>query len=354
MKNKRIISLAFILLAGCQIHKPAPVERVQTGQNAYAGSTAFHQASRSSSVSSARSPVGLHSIPSSSRSSTSRSPASTTSPTWAPISIQPIHEPTQPLTEYKFKPKQQSQKSSSKPRTQPSNRTAPGKTHLAYGSQLDSYDWQNTGSSRKPVSRGDITRGVHKVARGENLYAIARQYGVSVKVLARMNKISPPYEIYPNQEIYIDPSLSTGISKTPSSTKKLPRKTAIIDSPKSGDITWGWPAKGKILSQFTQGQKKGIDIGGQPGDPVRATADGKVIYSGNEVTGYGALIIIDHGKGYLSTYAHNRKLLVENGQSVKKGEQIAQMGSTDTTRTKLHFEIRKNEKPIDPIALLPR
>lgn len=117
-------------------------------------------------------------------------------------------------------------------------------------------------------------------------------------------------------------------------------------------VEWIWPVKGKMLEGFSE-STKGIDIAGKSGQPVSASAAGKVVYSGSGLRGYGKLIIIKHNSTYLSAYAHNDKLLVKEGQTVTKGQKIAEMGSTDTNLVKLHFEIRKNGKPVDPLKHLP-
>jgi lipoprotein NlpD len=117
-------------------------------------------------------------------------------------------------------------------------------------------------------------------------------------------------------------------------------------------IEWIWPAKGRLLEGFSEATK-GIDIAGKAGEPVTASAGGKVVYSGAGLRGYGKLIIIKHNNTYLSAYAHNDKLLVKEGQTVVKGQKIGEMGSTDTDLVKLHFEIRKNGKPVDPLKHLP-
>ena len=117
-------------------------------------------------------------------------------------------------------------------------------------------------------------------------------------------------------------------------------------------VEWIWPAKGKVLGEFSE-STKGIDIAGKAGQPVAASAAGKVVYSGAGLRGYGKLIIIKHNNTYLSAYAHNDKILVKEGQAVTKGQKIAEMGNTDTTEVKLHFEIRKNGKPVDPLKYLP-
>ena len=118
-------------------------------------------------------------------------------------------------------------------------------------------------------------------------------------------------------------------------------------------VDWGWPARGKILAGFSEASNKGLDIAGKGGDPVIASAPGRVVYSGSGLRGYGKLVIIKHNKTYLSAYAHNKDILVKEGQSVVKGQKIAEIGNTDTDVPKLHFEIRKFGKPLDPAKYLP-
>ena len=122
----------------------------------------------------------------------------------------------------------------------------------------------------------------------------------------------------------------------------------------SGDeIPWIWPAGGKIIGTFSENGSKGIEIAGKAGDPVIATGDGKVVYSGTGLRGYGKLVIIKHNNTYLSAYAHNQNILVKEGQSVTKGQKIAEMGNTDADQVKLHFEVRRQGKPVDPLKHLP-
>jgi lipoprotein NlpD len=118
-------------------------------------------------------------------------------------------------------------------------------------------------------------------------------------------------------------------------------------------VEWGWPVHGKILAGFSEASNKGLDIAGKQGDPVIASAPGRVVYSGSGLRGYGKLVIIKHNKTYLSAYAHNKDILVKEGQNVVKGEKIAEIGNTDTDVPKLHFEIRKLGKPVDPAKYLP-
>lgn len=133
-------------------------------------------------------------------------------------------------------------------------------------------------------------------------------------------------------------------------TKDTPAK----DTPRDADEpNWQWPANGPLLGGFEEGKRKGLVIGGKAGDPVFAAADGRVVYSGSGLRGYGNLVIIKHNAEYLTAYAHNQTLLVKEDQAVRKGQKIAEMGSTDAERVQLHFEIRKQGKPVDPARQLP-
>ena len=120
------------------------------------------------------------------------------------------------------------------------------------------------------------------------------------------------------------------------------------------EIAWGWPASGKVIGTYSEAGNKGLDIAGRAGEAILAAGDGKVIHRGSGLRGYGELVIIKHNATYLSAYAHNQRILVEEGQSVTKGQKIAEMGSTDADRVKLHFEIRRQGKPVDPLKHLPQ
>jgi lipoprotein NlpD len=119
------------------------------------------------------------------------------------------------------------------------------------------------------------------------------------------------------------------------------------------DMAWIWPNNGKIIGTFSEGASKGVDIAGKAGDPVLAAGEGKVVYSGTGLRGYGKLVIVKHNSTYLSAYAHNQNVLVKEGQSVSKGQKIAEMGNTDADQVKLHFEVRRQGKPVDPLKYLP-
>jgi len=207
-----------------------------------------------------------------------------------------------------------------------------------------------------------------KAEKGDTLYALSKQYGVSVERLAQLNQLKKPYVIKPGQAIFLKP-LNTGVRPTTSvagknrkpagsqKTTKRPQAVAsqeqAISWPKT--VRWQRPANGKITKKFNRRRNdaKGIDIAGKEGNAIRASAGGKVVYSGNGLISYGNLIIIKHNKTFLSAYAYNRKLLVKEGDLVKAGQQIAEMGHKDKKRAILHFEIRKNGKPVDPLKYLP-
>lgn len=139
----------------------------------------------------------------------------------------------------------------------------------------------------------------------------------------------------------------------PPATTQKPADTPDAAVDDEDKVDWGWPVQGKIVAGFSEASNKGLDIAGKLGDPVIASAPGRVVYSGSGLRGYGKLVIIKHNKTYLSAYAHNKEILVKEGQSVVKGQKIAEVGSTDSDTPKLHFEIRKLGKPVDPAKYLP-
>ena len=203
------------------------------------------------------------------------------------------------------------------------------------------------------------------VQRGDTLYSIARRNGVAVTDMARWNGLQPPYTIYPGQRLALGQAggargatapTRTVVAPKPAATASQPPAPRPSAAPASSGFSWRWPAQGVLLATFVPGDntRQGIDIGGSSGLPVTAAADGVVVYSGAGLVGYGELIIIKHNEQWLSAYGHNRKRLVAEGQKVKAGEQIAEMGRSGTDREKLHFEIRYNGKPIDPLLYLPK
>ncbi len=215
-----------------------------------------------------------------------------------------------------------------------------------------------------------VTRGEHVVSEGESLYSIAWLYNRDFRELASSNGIPEPFIIYPNQTINLDgksQSKKRSVSATrKSSSSSVPRQKTTIkkqsivkktnSEPRYKSSGWFWPASGKIIRRYSLSVpvNKGIDIRGDLGEPVRAAGNGEVVYAGSDLTGYGRLIILKHNSSYLSAYAHNKELHVSEGDSVKAGQKIAEIGSTGTTEPKLHFEIRRNGKPVDPMGYLPR
>jgi lipoprotein NlpD len=152
---------------------------------------------------------------------------------------------------------------------------------------------------------------------------------------------------------------STGASATPSATvPAAPSGVAPSAATRPNEAAavgnWSWPVDGKVIETFNETRNKGVDIVGKEGDPVLAAADGQVVYSGSGLRGYGNLVIVKHDDEYISAYAHNRQILVKQGQSVKRGQKIAELGKSDADVPKLHFEIRRQGKPIDPLTVLPK
>ena len=203
----------------------------------------------------------------------------------------------------------------------------------------------------------------YTVKRGDTLYAISRSTGTSVRDLARLNNISPPYTIEVGQRLKLSGSTKTSPTSGKTTTKSSTKTAAVRPSssvpqsswPPVGQRCWQWPASGKVILPYStaDGGNKGIDISAARGTPVYAAGAGKVVYVGNQLRGYGNLIMIKHSEDYITAYAHNDTLLVNNGQSVKAGQKIATMGSTDAASVRLHFQIRYRATAIDPLRYLP-
>ncbi len=224
----------------------------------------------------------------------------------------------------------------------------------------------------QPVTGADGVRTrIHRVKRGDTLYAIAWRYGLDYKELARWNGIGAPYTIYPDQPLLLSDTgidwpqhRSQGGALAKSGQRSPPRSPAANAAKRAKPVAprsrgnapmsqWMWPTKGRIVKTFKGTKRTGIDIAGKRGQDVLAAADGRVVYSGSGLRGYGQLIIVKHNKRFLSAYAHNKKLHVTEGDEVVRGQRIAEMGDTDSDRVKLHFEIRRDGKPVDPISYLP-
>lgn len=229
--------------------------------------------------------------------------------------------------------------------------------------------WNADHAEGVTVSDGAVT--YYVVDQGDTLYSIAFQVGRDYRELARWNGIGWPYRIYPDQRLRITPPAvaarprrsPTAAVKTHKQTTSRPRvatrrapAVAKVHGVAPGPITWQWPTQGAIIKTFSRSDpgRKGLDIAGRQGQPVRVAAPGRVVYSGSGLRGYGQLIIVKHNSVYLSAYGHNRRLLVKEGESLRAGQTIAEMGDTDASRPMLHFEIRRNGEPVDPQRLLPK
>lgn len=202
---------------------------------------------------------------------------------------------------------------------------------------------------------------VHVVRPGETLYAIAFRYGLEHRELARLNNLGDGSLIYPGQEIRLGGATrgaQPGAAAQGSSAARPPGAAAPAATTGSGRPLsggWQWPTAGAVVARYGQSPQtqSGIQIGGIKGQPVVAAADGEVVYSGRGLIGYGALLIIKHDASWLSAYGHNDSLLVEEGARVSAGQRIATMGEGPGRRPLLHFEIRRNGDPVDPLVQLP-
>ena len=220
-------------------------------------------------------------------------------------------------------------------------------------------------------------KNVYRVKSGDTLYSVARRHGRSVADLARINHIAPPYDINAGQLLILDdkkPTFSPA-SQKPAASK--PSGSAVASSRPSGassvtetrpqpvptqkgaynsrsKLSWQWPTYGTVVKRFASGRNSGISISGRKGQNIKAAAEGKVVYAGNALRGYGNLIIIKHNDDYLSAYAHNDRLLVKELDVVKQGDVIARMGDTDSDRVNLHFEIRYRGQSVNPQTYLPK
>jgi len=211
-------------------------------------------------------------------------------------------------------------------------------------------------SGSKSGSDGSYSGSVYTVKRGDTLSRISRMTGTSVSELARLNGIKPPYTIEIGQKIKTG-GAGKSSSRSSGKTAKVTPSSAVPQSswPPVGQRCWRWPTSGKVVLPYStaDGGNKGIDIAGSRGQAVYAAGAGKVVYVGNQLRGYGNLIMIKHNEDYITAYAHNETQLVNNGQSVKIGQKIATMGSSDADSVKLHFQIRYRATAIDPIRYLP-
>jgi lipoprotein NlpD len=231
--------------------------------------------------------------------------------------------------------------------------------------------------------------GFYSVKSGDTLIRIGMDNGQSWRDIARWNNIENPNLIETGQILRVTPPEETGVVVRPVSstnvvTSPAPANTASAPAPASNSasvrppasaanppnastptnnlantdsaedtVSFQWPTRGNVLAGFDEVKNKGIDIAGKAGDPVLAAADGKVVYAGSGLRGYGNLVILKHNNTYLTAYAHNQSLLVKEDQAIKRGQKIAEMGNSDADQVKLHFEIRRQGKPVDPAKYLP-
>ena len=216
---------------------------------------------------------------------------------------------------------------------------------------------------------------MHTVVRGDTLYSIAWRYSVDYRALALANNLAPPYTIYPNQQLNVnisnisnnaisnvptipvapagDPAVNVG--ERPVAAAANRRVDSVATRVVEG-VLWQWPVEGRVLRGYSasaESTSKGIDIGGRRGEPVYAAADGDVVYSGRGIQGQGDLIIIRHNARFLSAYSHNRNMLVTEGARIRAGDKIAELGTDPRGAELLHFEVRVDGKPADPIQYLP-
>jgi len=232
-----------------------------------------------------------------------------------------------------------------------------------------------------PGAENEGKPGYYTVKPGDTLIRIALENGQNWRDISRWNAVDNPNRIEVGQVLRVmPPSMDAGaVSTRPVAAAKVesrpldsrpaaaaasapsavpvpaaaPAPTAVAAAGGDDDLVWGWPAAGSVTTGFDEQKNKGLAFGGRSGDPVLAAADGRVVYAGSGLRGYGNLVIIKHNATYLTAYAHNQALLVKEDQAVRKGQKIAEMGSSDADQVKLHFEVRKQGKPIDPAKLLP-
>lgn len=203
-------------------------------------------------------------------------------------------------------------------------------------------NWEAPPQTERVPAQGSYT-----VRAGDTLYSIAFRYGLDHRQVARWNGLSDATLIYPGQRLRLTQPPAAANQPRPKPPTRQPAPVSKLD--------WAWPTTGRIVAQFdmdAQVPRTGVLIGGQRGQPVRAAAPGQVVYSGSGLKGYGKLVIVQHDAVFLSAYGHNAALLVAEGERVNAGQRIATMGETGAQRPRLHFEIRRNGQPVDPMPLL--
>ncbi len=240
-------------------------------------------------------------------------------------------------------------------------------------------DGKSTSVSPYPALPKDCTQ-TWTVRKGDTLIGIALDAGADYRDVAAMNQLSNPNIIQLDRTLCVRRATTKGMKKAPAANtvanagakstdksgdaeKSVPivSKKPVEEMPSTSSATaaavadgvrFAWPAKGKVIAGFNESSNKGINIAGKMGEPVDAAAEGKVVYAGSGLRGYGNLVIIKHDGNYLTAYAHNSKILVKEGESVKRGQRIADMGDSDADTAMLHFEVRRQGKPVDPMKFL--
>lgn len=206
--------------------------------------------------------------------------------------------------------------------------------------------------------------GYYTVKPGDTIMQIGRISSQNWRDIARWNNLDSPNQIEVGQTLRITPpegtAVATPINPAVTPPKPLPPIVAPVapNTPTTpvapeDDIAWIWPSNGALIAGFDEVKNKGMKIAGKLGDPVVAAADGRVVYAGSGLRGYGNLVILKHNETYLTAYAHNQTLLVKEDQTVRKGQRIADMGNSDADKVMLHFEVRRQGKPVDPAKYLP-
>jgi lipoprotein NlpD len=202
--------------------------------------------------------------------------------------------------------------------------------------------------------------GYYTVKPGDTVMQIGRNTSQNWRDIVKWNNLESANQIEVGQVLRVVPLDTNGVPTKPILTPNAvapinaqPTMPAISGVAPEDDIGWMWPSSGALISGYDEVKSKGLKIGGKQGDPVYASADGRVVYAGSGLRGYGNLVILKHNETYLTAYAHNQTLLVKEDQTVRKGQRIADMGSSDADRVMLHFEVRRNGKPVDPAKYLP-
>lgn len=236
----------------------------------------------------------------------------------------------------------------------------------SYRAPVSEIGQQAVISERTTVVMGNATGLRHRINEGETLYAIAWMYDLDYNALASANNIQAPYTIYPGRELNLDIS-NVSVARPRAAPVSQDAPAVVVNRNPSGNaqsrpagaannlLRWVWPSQGNIIKAFSNNanENKGIDIAGREGDPVLAAEAGEVVYAGNGLLRYGELVIIKHNDQFLSAYAHNSSLNVNEGDRVSRGQQIASLGSTGVDRDMLHFEIRLAGQPVNPVSYLP-